>query len=192
MKSVIVTEIVSFVLRPSMSAAATSAVPTTPTEVANRRIRFDDAPKPAPNPKEKEKEKKFGNTHVRYYATITFNQIVLTGEDREVALKLIDLYFEIFKEILGEGWVDDVKDVAADPEAEQDVEVAKDHRGRVMDGRRDKKRMGKDKGKGKIKEIRGAAEFTEVEDENSKLISAILTGVNRALPFARIDVGDAR
>lgn len=180
MKSVIVTEIVSFVLRPSSSGPATAAA-TTPAEVSNRRIRFDaDDVKPKP----KEKEKKFGNVHVRYYATITFNQIVLTAEDREVALKLIDLYFEIFKEILGEGGDGKERDV----DEEEDKEVAKDHKGRVME----RKRKGKGKGKDKATEIKGAAGFTEVEDENSKLISAILTGVNRALPFAKIDVGDAR
>ena len=37
----------------------------------------------------------------------------------------------------------------------------------------------------------GAAGFSEVEDVLSKLISAILTGVNRALPFAKIDAGDS-
>ncbi|KAF9039673.1 CBF-domain-containing protein [Hymenopellis radicata] len=167
MKSVIVTEIVSF----------------HPAEVASRRIRFDDAPKPKP-----QEEKKFGNPHVRYYATITFNQIVLTPGDREVAVKLIDLYFEIFKELLGEGSDSTSRDDKEDGEAE---EVAKDHKGRVMDGRR-KKGKGKWKGKDKASEVRGAAGFTEVEDEHSKLISAILTGVNRALPFAKIDVGDTR
>ncbi len=180
MKSVIVTEIVSFVLRPSSSTAATAA--STPAEVASRRIRFDDAPKPKPK-----EEKKFGNPHVRYYATITFNQIVLTPGDREVALKLIDLYFEIFKELLGEG----SDSTSREDKEDEEAEVATDHKGRVMDGRR-KKGKGKWKGKDKASEIRGAAGFTEVEDEHSKLISAILTGVNRALPFAKIDVGDTR
>jgi len=40
-------------------------------------------------------------------------------------------------------------------------------------------------------EVKGAAGFTEIEDSNSKLISAILTGMNRALPFAKLDAGDA-
>ncbi|KAK0208967.1 CBF/Mak21 family-domain-containing protein [Desarmillaria ectypa] len=178
MKSVIVTEITSFVLRP-IAPPPTSA---TPAEVANRRIRFNEVEKPKPK---LGAEKQVGNPHVQYYATITFNQIVLTPDDQEVALKLIDLYFEIFKELLGESG----HDSGADHDDPEEKEVVKDKSGRLIDGKRGK---GKLKGKGKMAEIRGAAGFTEVEDANSKLISAILTGVNRALPFAKMNVGDAR
>ncbi|KAK0455841.1 CBF/Mak21 family-domain-containing protein [Armillaria borealis] len=184
MKSVIVTEITSFVLRPTASPPTPSS--TTPAEVANRRIRFNEAEKPKPK---LSAEKKVGNPHARYYATITFNQIVLTPDDREVALRLIDLYFEIFKELLGEG----DRDGGADHDDAEEKEATKDKSGRLIDGKRGKGKLkGKGKGKGKMTEIRGAAGFTEVEDANSKLISAILTGVNRALPFAKIDVSGAR
>ncbi len=184
MKSVIVTEITSFVLRPT--APPPTPPSTTPAEVANRRIRFNEAEKPKPK---LSAEKKVGNPHARYYATITFNQIVLTPDDRDVALKLIDLYFEIFKELLGEG----DRDGGADHDDAEEKEAKKDKSGRLIDGKRGKGKLKvKGKGKGKMTEIRGAAGFTEVEDANSKLISAILTGVNRALPFAKIDVSDAR
>jgi ribosome biogenesis protein MAK21 len=53
-----------------------------------------------------------------------------------------------------------------------------DKGGRLRDG---------GKGKGKSTEIKGAAGFTEVEDAHSRLISAILTGVNHALPFAKVE-----
>ncbi|KAG7452135.1 CBF-domain-containing protein [Guyanagaster necrorhizus] len=186
MKSVIVTEITSFVLRPiappSTSSSSSIAIPA---EVANRRIRFNEVDKPKPI----SAEKKVGNPHARYYATITFNQILLTLDDREVALKLIDLYFEIFKELLGES----DHGVGTEHDDPEEKEAAKDKSGRLIDGKRGKGKLrGKFKGKGKTLEIRGAAGFTEVEDANSKLISAILTGVNRALPFAKMDVGDAR
>ena len=61
------------------------------------------------------------------------------------------------------------------------------------DGRsRDRgKGRGKAKGKRKVNQVKGAAGFSEVEDALSKLISAIWTGVNRALPFAKIDAGDS-
>ncbi|SJL06413.1 uncharacterized protein ARMOST_09749 [Armillaria ostoyae] len=184
MKSVIVTEITSFVLRPTAPPPTPSS--TTPAEVANRRIRFNEAEKPKPK---LSAEKKVGNPHARYYATITFNQIVLTPDDREVALKLIDLYFEIFKELLGEG----DRDGGADHDDAEEKEATKDKSGRLIDGKRGKGKLkGKGKGKGKMAAIRGAAGFTEVEDANSKLISAILTGVNRALPFSKMDVSDAR
>lgn len=184
MKSVIVTEITSFVLRPTAPPPTLSS--TTPAEVANRRIRFNEAEKPKSKPK-LSAEKKVGNPHARYYATITFNQIVLTPDDREVALKLIDLYFEIFKELLGEG----DRDGGADHDDAEEKEAKTDKSGRLIDGKRGKGKV-KGKGKGKMAETRGAAGFTEVEDANSKLISAILTGVNRALPFAKMDVSDAK
>ncbi|KAG6824835.1 hypothetical protein H0H92_005662 [Tricholoma furcatifolium] len=103
---------------PPVSSAAVSLVSSLPTSTQptkrNRHIRFTDdaAPNSTPKPKRKAApattaamEKKNANTHARYYTAITFNQIVLTPAlgDREVALKLIKMYFEKFKEILGEG-----------------------------------------------------------------------------------------
>ena len=172
MKSVIVREIIALVLKPKTAASTLSA----PTQ--GKHIRFSDAEAAKPKPKPAERE---GNSHARYYATVTFNQIVLTPADKDVALKLLDVYFEMFKELLGEG-AEDV-DAAEDAASQEDVKT--DKKGRVMDGRK-----GKMKGKRKM-EVKGAAGFTEIEDSNSKLISAILTGVNRALPFAKLDAGDA-
>ncbi|KAJ7853660.1 CBF/Mak21 family-domain-containing protein [Mycena olivaceomarginata] len=184
MKAVIVREIIALVLRPP--APPPAPAPTT----ANKHIRFTDDPKAKPKPKPEEKEKKpAGNVHARYYATITFNQIVLSPGDRDVALQLIDVYFELFKELLGEGNTSDGDGDDAEAEgADKDkkaAEVKTDKGGRVRDGGK-----GKGKGKGKAIEVKGAAGFTEVEDAHSKLISAILTGVNRALPFAKIEAGD--
>ncbi|RDB21715.1 Ribosome biogenesis protein NOC1 [Hypsizygus marmoreus] len=186
MKSVIVREIISLVLRPPAPAIAPSSSLPSGT---GKHIRFSDTD---PKPKAKSKsatpaDKKGGNAHARYYATITFNQIVLTPGDRDVALKLIDVYFEMFKELLGEG-AEGAEDAAEEEEKEGEVgEVAKDKKGRVRV--RDEKGKKNGKGKGKM-EVKGAAGFTEVEDANSRLVSAILTGVNRALPFAKIDAGD--
>ncbi|KAJ7118810.1 CBF/Mak21 family-domain-containing protein [Mycena epipterygia] len=180
MKSVIVREIIALVLRPP--APPPPAAPT-----IAKHIRFTDDPTPKPKPKPEEK-KSTGNVHARYYATITFNQIVLSPGDRDVALQLIDVYFELFKELLGEGNVPDVDVDGVEPEGKDkgkgnDAEIKTDKGGRVRD-------RGKGKGKGKVTEIKGAAGFSEVEDAHSKLISAILTGVNRALPFAKIEAGD--
>jgi len=172
MKSVIVREIIALVLKPT-TAPSTSSTPT-----QGKHIRFSDAESAKPKPKPVERG---GNSHARYYATVTFNQIVLTPAGKDVALKLLDVYFEMFKELLGEG-AEDV-DGAEDAASQEDVKT--DKTGRVMDGRK-----GKMKGKGKM-EVKGAAGFTEIEESNSKLISAILTGVNRALPFAKLDAGDA-
>ena len=187
MKTVIVREIIALVLRPS-SAPAAVALSSTP---ANKHIRFNDSEpsksKSKPANSSTDKKPGGGNAHARYYATITFNQIVLSPGDREVALKLIDVYFELFKELLGEGagGGDDDGD-AEEEEAIKNKEFKTDKGGRIRDGSK-----AKGKGKGKVNEVKGAAGFTEVEDVHSKLISAILTGVNRALPFAKIDAGDS-
>ncbi|KAK7006768.1 CCAAT-box-binding transcriptional factor [Favolaschia claudopus] len=166
MKSVIVREIIALVLRPP-APPPTSSTPST-------HIRFTDDPKPKAKPKPEEK-RTTGNIHARYYATITFNRL-------EVALQLIDVYFELFKELLGEGNVADGEDDApSEATGKKTAEISVDKGGRVREG-------GKGKGKGKV-EVRGAAGFAEVEDAQSKLISAILTGVNRALPFAKMEAG---
>ncbi|KAJ8075768.1 RNA-binding ribosome biosynthesis protein mak21 [Marasmius tenuissimus] len=206
MKGVVVREIIALVLRPAAptaaatvtaaAAAVAAGVAPLPENIASRKIKFSDDPTPAPSTsasvKGKQKstaqEKKPTNVHARYYATITFNQIVLTPGDRDVALKLIDLYFELFRELLGEGKLDENEDEGdtASGSKGKDREVMADKKGRIMDGKRGKKKKGKE-----LEVSKGAAGFEEVEDENSKLISAILTGVNRSLPFAKIDTNDA-
>lgn len=187
MKGVIVREIIALVLRPAAPPPPPTGLPTG----TGKHIRFTDSdPKAKPKPKPAPTEKRAGNAHARYYATITFNQIVLTPGDRDVSLKLIDVYFEMFKELLGEDGdgIEDEEDEAG-AGAGADKEVVKDKGGRVREGKAKGKAKAKKKGK-KITEVKGAAGFAEVEDAQSRLISAILTGVNRALPFAKIDAGD--
>lgn len=50
---------------------------------------------------------------------------------------------------------------------------------------------GESKGKGMVNKVKRVAGFTEVEDAHSKFISTILTGMNHALPFAKIGAGDS-
>ena len=83
--------------------------------------------------------KNTANEHARYYAAITLNQIVLQPGDTDASLLLIDVYFRMFGDLLGEGKV-----------AENE------------------------------------------EDTHGKLISATLTGVNRTLPFAKLDAAKER
>ena len=187
MKSIVVREIVSLVLKaPTTSSTVSSILPTSQNPPPqNSKIRFADAPStstPAKKAKPKKDDQKKsggsgGNPHARYYATITFNQIVLlpSAADKKVAKELIDVYFELFKELLGEGKME-----------ENALEIGDGD----LENNSNKKSYGKRKGKGK--EVKGEAGFAEVEDSNSKLVSAILTGVNRALPFAKMDVGDVR
>jgi ribosome biogenesis protein MAK21 len=190
MNAVVIREITALVLRPPAPAPGTApaTASTGATSTTGKHIRFSSHnPKAKSTPKDAKKNASGGgNAHARYYAAITFNQIVLTPKDREVALQLLDVYFEMFKELLGEGKGDGGNAVElAMPSRDSEKDPRLDKHGRVIES-------GKGKGKGKIVETKGAAGFMEVQDTYSKLVSAILTGVNRALPFAKIDSGDAR
>ena len=164
MKGIIVREVATLILK---------APTSTTTAASNRTI-----PQPAA----------IWNAHARYFAVITFNQIVLSKADTEVASKLIDVYFELFKGILGEG-----KETDADGAAK--VEDGKENgaSGKTMakgrEGRRaramENLNYTKATGKGKEKE-QAKHKFVEAQGSESKVISAILTGINRALPFAGI------
>ncbi|KAL4259257.1 CBF/MAK21 family protein [Pleurotus pulmonarius] len=177
MKSIVIREIAALIFKP-----AAQTLTNTSAAAPNKHIRFTDE---APRPKVPEK-KEVGNPHARYYAAITLNQVILAGSDKAVAIQLLDVYFEMFKELLGEGSLAKDEDVPAKNQNEEaEKEVRKDKKGRIFSD--DKKRKGKH-----TKQVQGAAGFMEVEDSQSKMISAILTGINRALPFAKItseDVG---
>ncbi|KAF8581187.1 CBF-domain-containing protein [Ramaria rubella] len=151
MKRIIVHEVSSLILKPSV-AASSSATTSAPKE----------------QPRE-------GGTHLRYYAVITFNQIVLTPSDKEVAARLIDVYFELFKDLLGEDA----------PEVEVPEVETRDHTPKQRRGFKGKGNPGQKDRKGKGKAVNMG--FQEVPDANSKFVSAILTGVNRALPFAKTE-----
>jgi ribosome biogenesis protein MAK21 len=177
MKSVVIREIKTLVFKPAI--AGLTAVSATEAK-QNSHIRFGDDGEKVSKPKgngedrasrrsSKSSMEKL-NTHAWYYASVTLNQVVLsvTDQDREVARNMIELYFEMFREILG-----------GIPSSKYEEDA-----GKVDEVVIDKK----SKGKAKAKEVRGEAGFTEVEDESSRLVSAVLVGVNRALPFAKLNM----
>lgn len=114
-----------------------------------------------------------GLDHGRYYGLITLNQITLTSRDRDLAGQLVQVYFELFREILGSG---------PSKPAQDNEEQAKLEK---ITGKVDKW-QGRRKGT-KHSRKKNAAKEEEVEEGDSKLIAAVLTGVSRALPFARLD-----
>ena len=181
MKGIIVREITSLVFQtPSAAAAAASSSSSTPQ---NKHIRFGDdtTEKKAPAVRKPSK-----NPHVQYYAVITLNQIVLAPDDQAVALQLINIYFDIFRDVLGE--TPGPAPAKDEDEDEGKKEVKVDSKGRILDKTAGKKAKRKP---GDPAEVKGAAGFVEVEDANSRLISAILTGVNRALPYAKLQSADS-
>jgi len=105
-------------------------------------------------PKSKTLEaKKQNKCHARYYATITYNQIVLAPGDREVALQLINVSLRCFKELLGEGNSGDGLE-----EANDDVKSEKEW-GTKKGKAKDRKGHVRTKGKMKAKEIKGEADL---------------------------------
>lgn len=174
MKSIVVREMVSLILRPVAPTTSTSAS-------SSKHIRFDDTPAKAKGKDTKGKDahggrKEYANVHAAYYATITFNQIVLspTPADRQVARQLIDVYFDLFKDLLGN--VGEASKTRENGGHDDPPTLRKDGKGQ--------------KGTREQKESKGSAGFAEVENSDSRHISAILTGVNRALPFAKLSTDD--
>lgn len=102
--------------------------------------------------------------HAKYYAINTLNQTILSGKEEDVARKLLGIYFDLFINLLKK----------SGPQ-EMAAESLVEGKGQIQGGGGHVGRKTKDV-KNKVKE-----EMTE------KLISAVLMGVNRALPFAKSD-----
>lgn len=167
MKSVVARDISSLILKP-INAAATAAPGT--------HIRFDDGAKKSD--KAKEAEKADALNHGRYYGLITLNQITLSKKDQDVAGRLVELYFEVFREVLGEGKQEEEEPVAGGELADQVEKVA----GKVEKWRGRRKRA---QPKGGRKTAMQGEQL--VETSEARLVAAVLSGINRALPYAKLD-----
>lgn len=114
-----------------------------------------------------------GNSaHAKYYAIITLNQTVLSSLSHDTANKLLNIYFSLFAALLKS----DSSNRAANG-GERHIKFSE----MSME---QKKKMNK-KAKARAQKDEKRTQFEEETD--SKLISAILTGVNRAFPFSKID-----
>ena len=109
--------------------------------------------------------------HAKYYAIITLNQTVLTMKEQEVANRLLAIYFNLFVLLL--------------KEPEKSLKTSK-HGGdlRIQGG-------GGIPGK-KAQQKAKAEEAVNIakRELNDKVIAQVLTGVNRAYPFANTDDSD--
>jgi ribosome biogenesis protein MAK21 len=124
------------------------------------------------------------NSHARYYGTLTLNQTMLTSKDEVVANRLVTLYFELFENVLDElnkesGGREEKK--GDGEEAKGAAEIPKKEKQRWRDGK------GKGKKGGKKQIAMQKDESKVIQDADAKTMAAILTGVRRALPFARVD-----
>lgn len=106
----------------------------------------------------------------KYYAVITLNQTVLSLKEPEVANKLLEIYFSLFLGLLKK-----------QKEHEKEEKRLNKH-GLIQGGGGKPGKMAKQKAQ------KAATMAFKAEDESrEKLIAAILTGVNRAFPFAKTD-----
>lgn len=103
--------------------------------------------------------------HAKYFAVITLNQTILSAKEAELANTLVKLYLTLFERILKENHAD----------LDEKKEEAKPKKAR----HKDKPKRGK---KGGIRQTQ--KQPSEIpEEETAKLLSAILTGLNRAYPY---------
>ena len=108
--------------------------------------------------------------HAKYYASITLNQTVLSGKEGIIARKLFDIYFSLFIELLD-------RPQEARPAATGSNVVSFNKKGEVQGG-------GGSAGKKAHKKLAEENKATTVdEDLREKILSAVLAGVNRAVPF---------
>ena len=112
--------------------------------------------------------------HAKYYAIVTLNQTVLSGKEQEVATKLLEIYFSLFVGLLK-------KEKEREKEEKKEEKKLNKH-GLVQGG------GGKPGKLAKKKAQREASSAYKAEDElRERLIAGVLTGVNRAFPFAKTD-----
>lgn len=108
--------------------------------------------------------------HAKYYASITLNQTVLSGKEGGVARKLLGIYFSLFINLLEKP--EEAKTAATGVSG-----ISINKKGEVQGG-------GASAGKKAQKKLAEKEKATTVdEDLREKMLSAVLTGVNRAIPF---------
>ena len=104
------------------------------------------------------------NTRTKYYAINTLNQTILSTKEPAIADTLVRIYFESFVSLLKTGSLGILGGGEFDNQSSKD-----EKRGRKGSKKPD-----------------GEASGAEL-DASEKLVSAVLTGVNRAIPFATAD-----
>lgn len=104
----------------------------------------------------------------QYYSLITLNQTILSAKDKDVANKLIEIYFIFFRRLLS----------LSDQQEKEDKEK--------KNKKNQDKGSPKDSKKNNKKDKSTTDKVHKLDDMESKMISAILTGVNRAFHFAEL------
>ncbi|KAI9879392.1 MAG: hypothetical protein M1830_008611 [Pleopsidium flavum] len=114
------------------------------------------------------------SSHAKYYAIITLNQTVLSAKEGLVATKLLDIYFSLFVSLLKRP--EETKTAFTGS-----IATKLNKKGQIQGG-------GGLAGKHSRRKIASRHRGNGLDDElREKMISAVLTGVNRAIPFTTID-----
>lgn len=112
--------------------------------------------------------------HAQYYALITLNQTVLSAKEEIVAKSLFNIYFDSFIMLMEQP-------KASKPSIPNSNTLVLNKKGEVQGG-------GGAAGKKSQKKLAAINKGTRPDkDLREKMISAVLTGVNRALPFISRD-----
>ncbi|KAL8827237.1 MAG: hypothetical protein Q9191_003307 [Dirinaria sp. TL-2023a] len=109
--------------------------------------------------------------HAKYYATITLNQTPLSAKQESVTKQLLEIYFSLFIQLLA-------KPV---PTAKDSIDFNK--KGEIQGGGGRKGR------KARKKQAVNVGVRTTEDQLREKILSAVLTGVNRAIPYANVNDG---
>lgn len=191
MKNIVVKEVAALVLRPTGQAA-----PIASATGQGKKIKFGDngsaaAPAATMASKLSATAGIRSGDHARYYGIITLNQIMLsrTQEDAQVANKLIEVYFDIFNDLLG-SHDDDIGQAGAGAGA--DGGELKDRKQRRDEKSGKRKRNAVEEARLKAlprKERRKLEKSQQALEAESKIMTAVLTGVNRAYPYSEMDGG---
>ncbi|GAA5873070.1 hypothetical protein JCM3774_000328 [Rhodotorula dairenensis] len=180
MTPILVREVAALVLRPR--ASGTIAAPAASTS----HVRFgDEDSKGKKGSASSTPAKDHARDNARYYGVVTLNQVMLKKEQGEVAAKMVDVYFEVFSDVLGR-----LPDVDEDDKASGDEAASAPAAPKGKKRARDEGTEGAEGQKGK-KGKKGGKHAVEhddaVSDVDSKLVAAVLTGINRAFPYAKLD-----
>lgn len=107
----------------------------------------------------------------QYYAVLFLNQIPFTNEDVELARRFVRIYFDLFTSCLAE-----------EEKMKKENKKLEDKKSKSKKGRKQKK---KSQNKSTAKQAQNDNDAKE-----SRLMGALLTGVNRAFPFTKPEQDD--
>ncbi|KAJ1650576.1 RNA-binding ribosome biosynthesis protein mak21, partial [Coemansia sp. RSA 25] len=126
----------------------------------------------------------------QYYTMITLNQIILSSKDVATANLLLEVYFIFFTKLLKITKDNDEAEAeAANDEADSDSEKARKASAAAVASKKGapKKVYIGQKALLKAKEDAEKKRAEEERSMDNKLLAAILTGLNRALPFSKME-----